>query len=43
MKRTEIKQLFADTAEQLIGSDVVVKGWVRTKRGNKKLGAHQAR
>ena len=37
MKRTEIKQLFADTAEQLIGSDVVVKGWVRTKRGNKNV------
>ena len=37
MKRTEIKQLFADSAEQLIGSDVVVKGWVRTKRGNKNV------
>ena len=37
MKRIEIKQLFADSAEQLIGSDVVVKGWVRTKRGNKNV------
>jgi asparaginyl-tRNA synthetase len=37
MKRTEIKLLFAESVEQLIGSDVVVKGWVRTKRGNKNV------
>ena len=37
MKRIEIKHLFADNVEQLIGSDVVVKGWVRTKRGNKNV------
>ncbi|MDE6396969.1 MAG: asparagine--tRNA ligase [Muribaculaceae bacterium] len=32
MKRTKIKEIF-DPA--LIGSDVCVKGWVRTRRGNK--------
>ena len=37
MKRTEIKQLFADSVEQMVGSSVVVKGWVRTKRGNKNV------
>ncbi len=37
MKRIEIKHLFADNVEQMIGSDVVVKGWVRTKRGNKNV------
>ena len=37
MKRTEIKQLFAPEGQQLIGTDVVVKGWVRTKRGNKNV------
>ncbi|MBR1834102.1 MAG: asparagine--tRNA ligase [Bacteroidales bacterium] len=37
MKRTEIKQLFAPAGQQLVGTDVVVKGWVRTKRGNKNV------
>ena len=37
MKRTEIKQLFVDTVEQMIDSEVLVKGWVRTKRGNKNV------
>lgn len=34
MKRTKIKALLASTA---YGSDVVVKGWVRTKRENKEV------
>ena len=37
MKRTEIKHLFADNVEQLIDTIVNVKGWVRTKRGNKNV------
>ena len=37
MKRIEIKHLFEESAERLIGSEVVVKGWVRTKRGNKNV------
>ena len=34
MKRTKVKQLLSDP---LLGSDVLVKGWVRTKRGNKNI------
>jgi asparaginyl-tRNA synthetase len=34
MKRTKIKQLLSSA---LPGSDVLVKGWVRTKRGNKNI------
>ncbi len=34
MKRTKIKELLSST---LSGSDVLVKGWVRTKRGNKSI------
>lgn len=34
MKRTKIKELLS---AQPTGSDVVVKGWVRTKRGNKNI------
>lgn len=34
MKRTKVKQLLSSPA---LGSDVLVKGWVRTKRGNKNI------
>jgi len=34
MKRTKVKELLSSPR---IGSDVVVKGWVRTKRGNKSI------
>ena len=34
MKRIKIKKLLSNPA---IGSDVLVKGWVRTKRGNKNI------
>lgn len=34
MKRTRIKELLTSP---LLGSDVVVKGWVRTKRGNRNI------
>jgi len=34
MKRTKIKKLLSNPA---IGSEVLVKGWVRTKRGNKNI------
>ena len=37
MKRTEIKQLFSTQAEGWIDTLVNVKGWVRTKRGNKNV------
>ena len=37
MKRIEIKQLFLDTVEPLIDTTINVKGWVRTKRGNKNV------
>ncbi|MBK0403208.1 asparagine--tRNA ligase [Adhaeribacter sp. BT258] len=33
MSRTNVKKLL--TATDLVGQDVLVKGWVRTKRGNK--------
>lgn len=34
MKRTKIKDLLSNPA---LGSDILVKGWVRTKRGNKNI------
>ena len=34
MKRTKISDIFAP---ELIGSEVDVKGWVRTRRGNKNV------
>ena len=37
MKRIEIKHLFVDNVDQLIDTTVNVKGWVRTKRGNKNV------
>ena len=37
MKRIEIVHLFDGSVEQLIDSTVNVKGWVRTKRGNKNV------
>ena len=37
MKRIEIKQLLSPSAEQLIDTTINVKGWVRTKRGNKNV------
>ncbi len=37
MKRYEIKYLLKEDVSGLIGSDICVKGWVRTKRGNKNV------
>ncbi|MBQ9864838.1 MAG: asparagine--tRNA ligase [Bacteroidales bacterium] len=37
MKRIEINHLFLDTVEPLIDTTINVKGWVRTKRGNKNV------
>ena len=37
MKRIEINHLFRDTVESLIDTTINVKGWVRTKRGNKNV------
>ncbi len=37
IKRTELRELFRDDNEQLVGSKVCVKGWVRTKRGGKNI------
>jgi asparaginyl-tRNA synthetase len=34
MKRTKVKSLLSDPA---LGTEVLVKGWVRTKRGNKNI------
>ncbi len=34
MKRIKVKQLLSDP---VVGSEVLVKGWVRTKRGNKNI------
>ncbi len=34
MKRTKVKKLLSNPA---LGTDVLVKGWVRTKRGNKNI------
>ncbi|HBZ19622.1 MAG TPA: asparagine--tRNA ligase, partial [Bacteroidales bacterium] len=34
MKRKKVKELLANP---VTGTDVVVKGWVRTKRGNKNI------
>ena len=36
-KRTPIARLFESDIEQLIDSTITVKGWVRTKRGNKNV------
>jgi asparaginyl-tRNA synthetase len=33
MKRIKVKELLASP----VGSEVIVKGWVRTKRGNKNI------
>jgi len=35
--RSEIKTLLKDTTKEYIGKTVNVKGWVRTKRGNKNI------
>lgn len=37
IRRTEIKDLFCDKAKELVGKDIKIKGWVRTKRGNKNV------
>ncbi|MBQ6046709.1 MAG: asparagine--tRNA ligase [Bacteroidales bacterium] len=37
MKRIEIKKLLDGSANVAIGSTICVKGWVRTKRGNKNV------
>ncbi len=37
IKRIEIIDLFKDTIKSSIGQDICVKGWVRTKRGNKSV------
>lgn len=37
IKRTELRELFREGDEHPIGSRVCVKGWVRTKRGNKNV------
>ena len=37
MKRIEIKHLLKDNVDALIDTTVNVKGWVRTKRGNKNV------
>ena len=36
-KRIKIKDLLADKCQVAIGEKVTVKGWVRTKRGNKSV------
>ncbi|MBR1798609.1 MAG: asparagine--tRNA ligase [Bacteroidales bacterium] len=37
MKRYEIKHLLKEDVSALIGTEINVKGWVRTKRGNKNV------
>jgi asparaginyl-tRNA synthetase len=37
IKRIEIKELFCEKAKELVGQKIRVKGWVRTKRGNKSV------
>ena len=37
MKRYEIKYLLKEDVSSLIGQSICVKGWVRTKRGNKNV------
>ncbi|MBQ0112765.1 MAG: asparagine--tRNA ligase [Bacteroidales bacterium] len=37
LKRVEIKTLFIEQAKTMVGTQVRVKGWVRTKRGNKNV------
>lgn len=36
-KRTKVATLFQAEAQQLIGQTITVKGWVRTRRGNKNV------
>lgn len=38
IRRIEIKKLFSAEGRELVNSKVRVKGWVRTKRGNKAVG-----
>ncbi|MEE1301650.1 MAG: asparagine--tRNA ligase, partial [Bacteroidales bacterium] len=37
IKRIEIVDLFKETIKETIGQEICVKGWVRTKRGNKSV------
>ena len=37
IKRIEIVGLFKETIKETIGQEICVKGWVRTKRGNKSV------
>ena len=37
IKRIEIVELFKETIKDTIGQEICVKGWVRTKRGNKSV------
>ncbi|MDR1006560.1 MAG: asparagine--tRNA ligase [Bacteroidales bacterium] len=37
MTRKEIVTLFSDDVKEFVGKDVCIKGWVRTKRGNKNV------
>ncbi len=37
IERIEIKELFCEKAKELVGQKIRVKGWVRTKRGNKSV------
>ncbi len=37
VKRIEIIDLFKETIKESIGKEICVKGWVRTKRGNKNV------
>ncbi len=37
LKRIELRDLFSPKGEELIGKDICVKGWVKTKRGNKNV------
>ncbi len=38
MKRIEIAKLLGTAGPELIGTEILVQGWVRTKRGNKFVG-----
>ncbi len=37
LKRIELRDLFSSKGEELIGKEICVKGWVKTKRGNKNV------
>jgi asparaginyl-tRNA synthetase len=37
MTKIEIQKLLSEQSKHLIGKDVCIKGWVRTKRGNKNV------